>query len=470
MGSAAQRAAQPAVGEGSSPTAGWWARWRSDVLLALIVLVLVVPVLQPLMAQQASRYAFTAAMWDERAIAIDAYEHLLSVDRAEYGGRVLSDKAPGQPLLGVPAYAAYRALGGHPATAAQTFADPGLWAVTVASAMLPAALLAVALRRLARRVAPRRATHAALGLAVGTMLLPFATVLFSHVLAALLGVVAYLVLTADERPVAWRLAAAGALAGAAVSVEYTAGIVAVAITAVAAIAWRSRALCVVLGGAGPALLLGVYHTVAFGGPLETGYQHSRFADVHAEGFMGAGLLDPSMLIAVLVGERGLLLLTPLVAAGIVGLVALLRRPGARRRDAAVGLAVLAGFLLLMGGWGNPTGGASPGPRYVVVALPFLAGGVARVWERVPALGWLAAGVGAATMGLATFTQPLMPRTETAVVEWWTRLVEGRTAQTWLTEATGSAWGLLPPLVLAAALAVWLLAGEARVARRADRGD
>ena len=444
----------PAVG-----AAGWWARWRSDVLLAIVVLLLVAPVLQPLMAQQASRYALTAALWDARSIALDDYEHLLSVDRAEHDGRVLSDKAPGQPLVGVPAYALYRGLGGHPATNAQVFGDPGLWAVTFVSAMLPAALLAVAMRRLALRVVPRRATHAALALAVASLLLPFGTVLFSHVLAALLGLVAYLVLTAEDGPRAWRLVAAGALAGAAVSVEYTAGIVAVTVMVVAAVSWGVRALWVAVGGAGPATLLGIYHTLAFGGPLQTGYRHSEFAHLHAEGFMGVGRPEAGTLFAVLAGERGLLLLTPVVLVGSIGLVALAVRGGSGRRDALVGLAVLTAFVLLMSGWGNPTGGASPGPRYITVALPFLAGGVAWAWERMPVAGWAAALVGAATMGLATFTQPLMPRTETALVAWWERLAEGRTAQSWLTEATGSSVALLLPVVAALALAAWLLARE-----------
>jgi GrpB-like predicted nucleotidyltransferase (UPF0157 family) len=435
---------------------GLWVRWRADILLAVIVLVVTAPVLQPLMAQQASRYALTAAVWDERTITIDSYDHLLSVDRAERDGRLYSDKAPGQPLLAVPAYALYRALGGHPATEARVFADPGLWAVTFVSAMVPAALLAVAMRRFALRVARRRATHAALAMALGTMLLPFGTVLFSHVLAALLGVVAYLVLTARDEPGPWRLVGAGALAGAAVSVEYTAGIVAVVITAVAVLARRRHGAWVAVGGAGPAALLGIYHTLAFGGPLETGYRHSTFAEVHERGFMGASLPDPGTLLAVLVGERGLFLLTPIVLLATVGLVALLWRVGAPRRDAVAGLVVLAAFLSLMSGWGNPTGGASPGPRYVVVALPFLVGGVAWVWERIPSLAWMATLVGAATMGLATFTLPLMPRTETAVLEWWARVAEGRTAQTWLTEATGSGWAILVPLAVAGALAVWLL--------------
>ena len=451
-----------------STRAARWTRWRADVLLGLVVLLLTAPVLQPLMDQQISRYALTAALWDHQAVAIDAYEDLLGVDYAERGGMLYSDKAPGQPLLGVPAYGLYRAFGGDPATQTATFADRGLWATTFVSAMLPAALLAVAMRRLAARVAPRRATHAALGLSVGTMLLPFGTVLFGHLLAALLGVVAYLVLTAEPHARPWRLAAAGALAGAAVTVEYTTGIIAVAVTVTALALWRWQALWVVVGGAMPAILLATYHTLAFGSPVQTGYHHNVFAkvtgqDEPTDSFLGVlpieVLPDPGMLLAVLAGERGLLVLTPIVAIGVVGLARLVPTSGAAQRDAIVGLSVLAAYVVLMSGWSNPTAGASPGPRYVVPALPFLAGGVAWLWQRAPAIGWLTAGIGAVTMGLATFTQPLVPRTTTALSEWAGRVADGQTAQTWLTESTGTPWAIVVPILAAAATTVWLLVGQ-----------
>lgn len=446
----------PARPEPAAP--GRWRRWRSDVLLAVAVALVVAPVFQPLMAQQASRYALTAALWDGRTVVLDDYAHLLSVDRAERGGRLYSDKAPGQPALAVPAYAAYRLFGGPPATAARWYADPGLWIVSLWSAALPAAVLAVLMRRLALRAAPRGATVAALALAFGTMLLPFATVLFSHVLAGALGLGAYL-LVSRPRPGRGALAAAGLVAGLAVTVEYTMAFVALLVAAVA-LARHGRRVGWLVAAAVPAgAALAAYHWVAFGGPLTTGYRFSGFAEQHSRGIVGVRPPEPALLAEVLLGERGLFVLTPVVLVGVVGAVLLLRARGQARTDAAVALGVLAFFLVVMGGWGNATGGASPGPRYAVPALPFLASGVAVAWQRSPWLTGAAAAVGAATMGLATFTLPLAQPSEPSALAWWAgRLADGQVADTLLTGVAGPL-GIVPPLVAAAAVVVVLVRGD-----------
>lgn len=451
----------------------WFRRHRSDVLLAGIVLLVALPVMEPLMAQQASRYALTAALWDQRTVVLDDHAHLLSVDRAERGGHTYSDKAPGQPVLALPAYGVYRLAGGAPASQSRALArrDLGLWVVSVWSSALPAALLAVAMRHLALRVSSRRATAAALGLALGTMLLPFATVLFAHVLSALVGVGAYLLLTREAATPA-HIAGAGLLAGAAVTVEYTMGLLVLILAIVAVLEHRWASVWYALGGVVPAVLLGLYHAVAFGGPFEPGYRYSRFAAVHEQGVVGVGPPRLPVLAEVLAGERGLLVLTPLVAVGLAGLVWVAwRRGGAVRRDAVVALVVLTAFVALMAGWSNPTGGASPGPRYVVPALPFLAAGVAWMWQRLPSVTVAAAAFGTITMALGTFTLPLAQPTEhSALLHWVERMRDGRRADTLLTGALGD-WAILLPLVAAAVVGLLLVRAEARersAARRPTR--
>lgn len=437
------------------------------MLLAAVVALLVVPVLQPLMAQQASRYALTAALWDGGTVRLDDHDHLLSVDRAEREGHVYSDKAPGQPVLALPAYAVYRAFGGHPATEARPWADPGLWAVSLLSAAAAGVALALLMRRLALRAVPSRATPAALSLTVGTMLLPFSTVLFSHVLAACLALAAYLLAT-REGAGRTGLVAAGLVGGVAVTVEYTMVLV-VAVVGIAALAThRWRALWLAAGGVVPALLLALYHEVAFGGPLVTGYRYSQFAQ-HGSGLVGVRPPRLGMLVEVLFSERGLLTLTPLVMVAAVACAFLsVRGRGAARRDALAGIAVLAAMLFVMGGWSNPTAGASPGPRYVVPALGFLATGAAWAWLRLPLLTGAATVVGAVAMGLATYTLPLaQPTEEFALGHWAWRVAEGSVAETWLTVWTGSRWGLLVPIALAALVAGWLLVGEARSRRAGE---
>src|SRR5206468_713422 len=100
-------------------------------------------------------------------------------------------KAPYQPLAAVPAYALYRALGGEgfPAQPLQTGheTDVGLWFVTFWSATVPLAILIVMFRRHVARFHPDVAVKVALAMVFGTVLLPFGSLLFGHMLAALVG-------------------------------------------------------------------------------------------------------------------------------------------------------------------------------------------------------------------------------------------------------------------------------------------
>lgn len=69
-------------------------------------------------------------------------------------------------------------------------------------------------------------------------------------------------------------------------------------------------------------------------------------------------------------------------------------------------AMLGGYFLLQAGWPNPWGGESPGPRYMIPALPFLAIPLASL-DRVRML-WLATAVGFVPMSLATVTAHHIP--------------------------------------------------------------
>jgi len=444
-------------------SAGLYARYRTDLLVAAAVLLMAAPIVQLMMAQQESRFALTAALTERGTVVIDAYEHILGVDRAVRDGHTYSDKAPGQPVLAVPAYALYRALGGTSAIVQDEIGNLGLWATSVATAALPAAALAVLMRRLARRVAgPRWALAAALGLALGSLLLPFSTLLFGHVLAGFLSLSAFaLVLPAQVTP--RRLTAGGLVAGLAVLTEFTTAIVAIVL--VGFVAWRHRGevLHFVVGGLGPAAALFAYNSAVFGGPLSFSYEASEtFGAGHRSGLVGVQLPDAAMALRVAFGERGLFTLTPVVLAGVLGSVGLaLHTSGDRRALGVVGLVVFGLFFLVQAGWGNPFGGASPGPRYVTPALPFLAPGVAYAFRRAPVVTATATAVGVVTMLIATLTLPLAQPTEPFAVGYWvSRLAEGRTIDTVLTMAFGSRLWLFVPPLLAYALSARLLARPA----------
>lgn len=433
----------------------WYRRHREDVLLAAVVLLLAAPVVQGMQAQQESRYALTAALWDQHTVRLDAYEHILGVDRAEREGHTYSDKAPGQPVFAVPAYALYRAVGGEPATVRREVGNLGLWWVSLWSAAIPAAALALLMRRFAATEAPERATQAALALAVGTLYLPFSTVLFGHVLASLLALSGFMLVLAPAAS-RRRLALAGLLLGAGVLVEYTVGIVVVVTLVTAVLRHRREAIWVVAGGVAPALALLAYNAAVFGGPLRFSYSSAAGFTRHQEGLVGVKLPSFGLLSQVLLGERGLLTLTPVVAAGVAGAIAGLRKD--RAHDWSVlytAFLVFWLFVLLQAGWRNVTGGASPGPRYVLPGLAFLAPGVALALRRWPRLTTAATVVGVVTMGLATFTVVLAQPTERFSLGFWvSKLVEGSLRDTLLTRWWGD-WTILVPLAAAAVLGVRL---------------
>ncbi|MEY2405244.1 MAG: hypothetical protein QOG39_160 [Acidimicrobiaceae bacterium] len=455
---------RPHTGAGSrrwrrvlSSVAPWYPRHRVEVLLATVVLLVCAPVVALVWAQSAPRYAFTAAVVDQHTVRIDDYTATLGVDRAEKDGHTYLDKAPGQPVLAVPLYAAYRLVGGEPASQARTTGNLGVWWQTLWCCAVPAALLAIAMRREASEVAPEVATIAALSLALGSLLLPFGTMLFGHVLSALLGFTSYRLLV-RRRPSNRALACSGVLAGAAVFVEYTTAIVFVVLAVAVVALHHRRALGWFAGAAAPGAALAAYQWAAFGSPTAFSYKYSAFA-IHHSSTAGIGVPNPVRLLEVLLGERGFFTLTPLMLIGIVGLVLLLREPDIDRARVIIPLAVVALFLLFHAGWTDATGGDSPGPRHLIPSIPFLAAGVAVAWQRYRQLVTAVAGFSVGWMMLATFTNPIASEHVSAVQSWLHDVRTGQWADSILTMRLGH-WALLVALVAAAFVARRLLSGPA----------
>jgi hypothetical protein len=421
-------------------------RWGTDVALVVLVLAAVVPLLHPHGVQQVSRMALTAAIWDDGSVRIDGYP--LGPDRAERDGHTYSDKAPGQPILSVPVYAAYRALGGEPARHRRVDGNLGLWVATVWSGAIPLALLAVAVRRAASRIDPGVALPVALATVFSTLLLPLSSVLFGHVLGALLAFLGWS-LASTERPSHRRLAASGAALGLAVLVEYTLVLPAVAILAHVAWQQRRQAFAFVAGAMPFALALVGYQWVAFGSPFAFSYASSTFT-------VGGEPLDPPLLLntaRVLVGERGLLLVTPIIALGAIGTVLLIRRSSGYLRSAYLAAAASAVSVVgVQAFWSNPTGGDSPGARYATASAAFLAPGLTVAWRRWPRICLAAATFGAIMMLAATWTNPLEARNSpSAVRAWLDHLAAGRWAPTVGMPAGG--WGSGAVLFIVAGAAI-----------------
>ena len=152
-------------------------------------------------------------------------------------------------------------------------------------------------------------------------------------------------------------------------------------------------------------LLALYDRLAFGSPFHLSYRYvsARFAQQQAGGFFGIHAPHWHAIELVLVGNRGLLVDAPVLALAPLGLSALWRR-GLRAETALCAL-VSCAFLVLEFGYYDPYGGASPGPRFLIPALPFLALGLAPAFSAWPRLttALAAASVLASTAILLTWS-------------------------------------------------------------------
>lgn len=465
-GVAAPAASAAGADAGGRPGA---VRLRGAILLALATLAATGFWARPLGTQGVSRYAFTAAMADHGTVVIDRYEFMLGVDRVVKDGTVYSDKAPGQPILAIPAYVVFRALGGAPAEEQGWGAVTGPWAVTFSTAAVPLALLAALVYLTAARLG-RRPGAVTLMVVFGTILLPFGSMLFGHVLAAVSLFAGYRLLRAPRASRA-ALIGGGALLGLSVLTEYTAAVGVVIVLAFGLRTHRSRVGWVVLGGVPFAVALGVYNLLLWGGPLTFSYQFSAFGGV-AEG--ARGVLGPfsnfslEHLWAVFLDDRGLLVATPIVVVGIVESAWLAFRK--RSPEGAVALAMLVAYLALVVSWSSPWAGLSPGPRYMTVALPFLVVPLASAMGRYPRLVVGAGALSAFTMVMATLTEPRLSRYRGYGLRDWLSLAgEGRFGQTIFAAAPVAGWVLAVAIVVTAVV-VWRRGRAPRSPAITDAGE
>jgi cbb3-type cytochrome oxidase subunit 3 len=355
---------------------------------------------------------------------------------------VYSNKAPGFAAVSVPGYVALREAG------AATTGDPArvLWVLGLLAVVLPAVLIVVLVRRVADRFEPGFGTAAAVVLGGATLLLPFATLFLSHALSALLAFAAFALLVAERNgpPRPWLAAAAGLLAGLGVAVEYP-NAVAVVVLGLYTLArpWRpARVLAYAAGSlAGAALLLG-YTWWAYGSLTHTTY------DANAEGNAANLFGAPSLAVALqlFLSKQGLLVITPVLVCALVGIVSLFRR-GARA-EAGVIAGITVAYVVVCSAFYAPFGGFSPGPRYLVTVLPFLAVALAPAFRAAPVTTAALGLVSAVVMASLTATHPLAGYDG----RWLTRLAHGDVSLTAARLAGVTGWYTILPLFAALAVA------------------
>ena len=461
---------------------------------------------------QTSNYSLVRALYGGTA-TIDQW-HWETKDESWYRGHYYSVKAPIMPALTLPVYAAMRAAGIDERWAYRTALNarnnrswrwrptatpqglygenrlrtyrirgrieqstPIVWALGLVGNVLPALVLMLLVRWAGNRFAPGYGTAAAVTLGLATMILPFSTLFFSHELAAALAFGAFAVLL-RERDGPERLtllAGAGLLAGLAFAAEYPLAF-AGAVLGLYAISRGDRirrGLAYAGGCVIGALPLFAYNLAAFGSITHFSYKYAvkrqgrtghDLLGSNESGFFGINVPKPGVAVELLFSAKGLLTLTPVLAMAVAGTV-LLHRAG--RRAEAWTIAGVAGvYLVYNSGYWLPYGGGTPGPRFLVPVLPFLAVALALAWRRFPGPTLALAAPSALFMATATLTQPLIGNDH---VGFWWELIEASNfvATVFTPLGAGHHWaGIAPVLALWAITAGLAVAATARQARPA----
>ena len=467
---------------------------------------------------QNSRLALTRALVEQQTTIIDRY-HYTTGDKSLRDGHFYCDKAPGASWAAVLPYAAFhvlrRATGGELPRAQVRPLDPrspvpepdergpgdvlvynlahriALYLCALVTGALPsvaatAAVFLLVLRQAAGRVRP--AIAAALTFALATPVFPYATVFYGHALCGALLTWAFALAALHEPrgPATGRASLwVGTLLGAAVVTEYPAAVPALAVVILCAVRHgRGFALRVVLAGVPWALALAAYHTVAFGHPLETGYDHV-YLEEFAEGMRvryGIAAPDPTAAWELLFGSyRGLFYLCPVLVLAVWGLPAALREapasgaadradidqaapaPGLPRAAVVTALVIVAYYVLLNAGYYMWDGGAAFGPRHMVPMLGMLVLGAWPALRAVPRAYLVLAAVAVVHMLLGAAATPEAPQHGNPVWEHaWPRASGAVAAVPGQATNLGLLLGLPGLLSLVPLVAPWLWAAPAAV--------
>jgi hypothetical protein len=392
-------------------------------------------------------------------------------------GHHYQNKAPGPSLLAVPAYVVLKLFG-------VTSLRASTWAFRMSVSALPAALFLLFFYRLSARFSydesARRTALVAYGL--GSPAVPYAVLFMSHQPSAVCAGGAFVAAVSLVRSGfvprrAWAAALVGLLGGTSLMMDYQ-SLLAAVVVGIYLIACSPRRVFdgafAALGSILPGAVLAAYHAANFGSPFKTGY--SMADPVHAQGFMGmVGPSKQALWHTLLDPSNGLLVLMPWVVLAPIGFVVVVAARELRRRagaEAVVCLVVMAGYLMFMGslvpvfsraGW-------CVGPRYMTVALPFVAwlavpgfalaerAIIARVLTRALVVASVVVFVAAAT------TYPHWPEEiRNPLYELVFRLLWNGYAVHSLGMLVGlhGLWSLLPLYLFAAALMFWLMSRAGR---------
>ena len=436
---------------------------RTRLALAAVLLVGVASavMIQSFSWNQTSHYDLTRALNDDQT-TIDAYQANTG-DKVFYKGHYYSARAPGLALFVLPFYNSLNIVNAESWTDAHVAppdhpGDEMIYLIGLWGNVLPGLLLMLLVWRVAERYEPGYGIATAVVLALGTMVLTFSQMLFSHVFTAFLSFAAFWLMLREREgpPSAMLLALAGLAMGYAFSSEYPTFFAALVLGGFLLSRRDSltppgvlrRGGAYVAGGLVGIIPLLLYNHYAF-----RSWTHLAYSDVPRQhkGFFGIGAPSLRVLSTLLFDSRGLLTLSPVLIMGAIGTVMLYRR--GRRAEALTIGGICLCFLGYNSGYYLPFGGGSVGPRFLITTLPFLAFPIALTLKRFPGPTIALAAISVTTMVIATITHPLVGYENETVT--WMRFLSKGFFQPTIASAygLGRGWGAIWPFLLAAGAAL-----------------
>jgi hypothetical protein len=354
-----------------------------------------------------TRLALTYAIVEEGRLSIDSYHNspvmpnLETNDKAFFKGHFYCDKSPALSFAAAPFYAllwhSKMDLG-----IGTGFSQPRwiYWTgylLRTLTVSLPAALLGVLLWAIARRlgVSSRLAAFLALGLLWGTLLGSYATLFYPYLpsaccLAAAYALLLDLRLKTEENPTSsppsrslpppsgWRLFGIGLLVGCGWFLEFTSGLVGLALSVYALWTFRRTPLTLWRYVAGGLIPVAFFYTYAWSifGEFSIPYKYEFddfFREQMNQGFNGIHWPRLAVLYYITVHPyRGLFFFSPVLLLALPGLAALVSRRASHpfRPDLALAAFVIVAYFAFASGYYMWWGGQAAGARNLCPAISF----------------------------------------------------------------------------------------------------
>jgi hypothetical protein len=414
---------------------------------------------------QTSHYDLIRAL-NHDSTTIDPYQANTG-DKVLYKGHYYSARAPGLALFALPFYDVLNLLGAESWTDSHVAppdhpGDEMIYLIGLWGNVLPGLLLVLLVWRVTERYEPGYGVASAVVLGLGTMVLAFSQLLFSHMFTTFLSFAAFWLMLRerDGPPSPMLLALAGLAMGYAFSSEYPTFFAALVLglfvlsrrDSLSPLGVLRRGGAYVAGGLAGIVPLLLYNHYAF-----HSWTHLAYSDVprQQKGFFGIGAPSLKVLMTLLLDSRGLLTISPVLIMGALGTVMLYRR--GRRAEALTIGGICLCFLAYNSGYYLPFGGGFMGPRFLDTTLPFLAFPIGIALKRFPGPTIALAAVSITTTVIATITHPLVGY-ENETVSWMRYLSKGLFQPTIASAyGLGRGWGGIWPFFLAAGAAVLLAA-------------